>query len=96
MLEVIRKVIEGVIAQRLRQFAEDKDMLPRRQMGGRKSRSTETALALLLGEIRTVWEREDSIATVLSLDISGAFDRIIPERLIWMLRRKGVPREICG
>lgn len=96
LLEVVSKVVEATIAQRLRQMAEDKGMLPRRQMGGRKGRSTETALALLLGEIRTVWERADSIASVLSLDISGAFDRVIRERLVWILHRKGVPRNIYG
>ena len=36
------------------------------------------------------------MATVLSLDISGAFDRVIRERLIHVLRSRKVPRSICG
>ena len=32
------------------------------------------------------------LATVLALDISGAFDRVLKERLAWVLRKRGLPR----
>src|SRR5699024_8484126 len=65
-------------------------------MGARKGYSTDTALALLLGLIRAAWEEPDAVATVLSLDVSGAFDRVIRERLVHVLRSRKVPRSICG
>lgn len=96
LLEVLGKVIEATIGNRLRALAENHGLLPDRQMGARKGRSTDTALALLLGLIRAAWEEPGAVATVLSLDISGAFDRVIRERLIHVLRSRKVPRGICG
>ena len=54
------------------------------------------ALALLLGQIRTAWENPEAVATVLSLDVSGAFDQVLRERLVHKIRRRRVPRSICG
>jgi hypothetical protein len=36
------------------------------------------------------------VATLLSLDVSGAFDQAIPERLHHNLRMKGVPQSLAG
>jgi hypothetical protein len=60
-------------------------------MGNRPNRSTDTAVDLLVEQIHTVWESKDHLASVLSLDISGAFDRVNHVRLLDNLRRKGVP-----
>jgi len=81
LLETIGKIVEAVMATRLRTMAEKHDMLPPQQMGARQGKSTETALTLLLSQICTVWEEEDSVATLLSLDMSGAFPRVLQERL---------------
>ena len=35
------------------------------------------------------------MATLLSLDISGAFDRVIRKRLIHVLRAKGIPQRLA-
>lgn len=96
LLEVVSKVIEAVIGSHLRRLAEEHGLLPDRQMGARKGRSTETALALLLSQIRAAWEAPGAVATVLSLDMLGAFDRVIRERLIHVLRSKIIPRSIYG
>ena len=37
---------------------------------------------LLVEQIHTVWESKDHLATVLSLDISGAFDIVNHTRLL--------------
>ena len=60
-------------------------------MGGRKGRSTETALELLTEQVRTVWASGNFVASLLSLDISGAFDTVNPIRLLDILRKKGIP-----
>ena len=85
-------MVEAVTAGRVRSIAERHGLLPEQQMGARTGRSTETAVSLLLSQIRTVWEEPDSVASVLSLDISGAFDRVVKARLIHILQAKGILR----
>jgi hypothetical protein len=59
-------------------------------MGNRPQRSTEVALEFLLEQIYTTWNT-GNIATVLSLDISGAFDTVNHLRLLDNLRKKRIP-----
>lgn len=63
-------------------------------MGARAGRSTETALELLTSQIHTIWSSKRHIATLLSLDITGAFDRVNPTRLLDILRKKRLPYRI--
>ena len=60
-------------------------------MGVRKGRSTETALELLVEQVQTVWTSNKHVASLLSLDISGAFDTVNPIRMLDTLRKKGLP-----
>lgn len=96
LLETVGKVIEAVIATKIRDFAEDNQLLPDAQMGARRGRSTETAVASLLARIRAAWSADGAIASVLALDVSGAFDRVIRDRLVWVMRTKGLPRMACN
>ena len=68
-------------------MTERHGLLPEQHMDARTGtrRSTETAVSLLLSQIRTVWAEPDSVASVLSLDISGTFDRVVKERLVHTL-----------
>jgi hypothetical protein len=66
------------MAKRLSDLAERYKLLPDEQMGARPGRSVDTALELLTEQIHTVWESKDHVATLLSLDISGAFDTVHP------------------
>ena len=95
LLNTLGKVMEAVTAHYLQDLAERYNLLPETQMGARKNRSTETALDLLLSQIRATWSAE-GIATVLSMDISGAFDHVVRDRMIHILRGKGVPASIVG
>lgn len=91
LLSTIGKIIETIAARRLSALAEQNSLLPDTQMGNRKDRSTDTALDLLLEQIHTVWQAKDQVATVLSLDIAGAFDTVNHLRLLDNLRKKQVP-----
>ena len=56
----------------------------------RKNRSTLSALTLLTSTIKTAWAiRKDFIVLMLSLDISGAYNNVPHERLLYILRAKG-------
>ena len=80
-----------MVAQQLSKAAEEHHLLPDTQMGARPGRSTETALELLTRQIHTIWRSKRHVATLLSLDISGAFDTVNPTRLLDTLRKKGLP-----
>ena len=90
LLSTLGKVFESVMAQRLSNLAEQHDLLPNTQMGNRKNRSTEAALELLVAQIHTIWSSKKHVASVLSLDISGAFDTVNHTRLLSNLRQKKV------
>ena len=80
------------MAKRLSQAAEEHRLLPDTQMGARPGRSTETALELLTAQVKTIWGSGQFVASLLLLDISGAFDTVNSTRLLDILRRKGLPR----
>jgi len=60
-------------------------------MGARPGRSTETALELLIAQVKTAWGSGKFVVSLLSLDISGAFDTVNSIRLLNILRKKGLP-----
>jgi hypothetical protein len=60
-------------------------------MGNRRGRSTDIALDMLTEQIYIVWQEKDSVASVLLLDIAGAFDIVNHLRLLDNLRKKRVP-----
>jgi hypothetical protein len=60
-------------------------------MGARRGRSTETALEPLVEQVRTAWTSKRHVASLLSHDISGAFDTVNPIRLLDTLQKKRIP-----
>jgi hypothetical protein len=83
--------METLVAKRLSKVAEDHHLLPNTQMGARAGRSTETALELLVEQVRTIWSSKKHVATLLSLDIAGAFDTVNLVRLLNILRKNSLP-----
>jgi hypothetical protein len=65
-------------------------------MGNRRGYSTKLALLSLLSQVRAVWDLGNYIATLLSLNMSDAFNQVIPEQLHYNLRIKGVPQSLAG
>lgn len=62
-------------------------------MGARPNRSTISAVELVTEQIHAIWgKNKTKVASILSLDISGAFDNLSHKRLIYNMREKGVPR----
>ena len=91
LLNTLGKILETVLARKITDLAESYKLLPNCQMGNRKQRSTETALEFLLEQIHTAWGLK-KVASVLLLDIAGAFDTVNHTRLLDNLRIKGIPR----
>ena len=82
--------MEAITAARLSKIAEEAKLLPEIQIEFRKDRSTESALFLLTSQIEKVW-KESIVVSLLSLDISGVYDRVLPEILQKILERKEIP-----
>jgi hypothetical protein len=88
----LAKIVEKVAALKLTQAAEEHNLLPWTQMGARKQRSTLSALELLTASVQTAWKsRPGCVVSMLSLDLSGAFDNVDHRRLIYILKSKGFP-----
>jgi hypothetical protein len=78
-------------APRLSYVVETHQLLPPTHIGGRKARSTEHAIHLLLERIYEAWNRADGqVASLLLLDVSGAFDNVSHERLLHNLRKRRI------
>ena len=91
LLPTLGKVIESVIAGKVTQAAEANGLLPDEQMGNRAHRSTELAIRLVVAQAQEAW-RQKATASLLQLDISGAFDTVNHIRLLATLREMGYPR----
>ena len=66
-------------------------LLLQTQMGC-KNHSTFTALSLLTEMVHTVWKWNPTfIMSMLSLDLSGTFDKVSHEWLLWIMQKKRLP-----
>ena len=87
--------MESIMSKKITHIAETHRLLPDTQMGARRGRSTETALELLTEQIHTVWgQGNDKVATLLSMDVAGAYDTVSHRRLIHNLRKRKIPKWI--
>ena len=82
--------MEAITAARLSKVVEETKLLPEIQIEFRKDRSTESALFLLTSQVEKVWKKS-ILASLLSLDISGVYNRVLPEILQKILKRKRIP-----
>lgn len=92
LLNTLAKVLEAVVAGRISKEAEARNLLPQSQMGARPGRSTVSALELITEQVQSVWKGNPTIvASMLCLDISGAFDNVSHQRLIHNIKMKAYP-----
>ena len=95
LLNTMGKTLEAVISNRIKYIAEAYDLLPDTQYGARTGRDTETALQQITEKIHTIWgRRRKRIASLLSLDVSKAFDRVSHTRLTHNLRKRRIPESL--
>jgi ribonuclease HI len=89
LLNTLGKALEAIIANRLTYLADTYHLLPSRHTGGRKLASTDHAIHLLLQRIHEAWA-DGQVASLLLLDVSGAFDNVSRERLLHNLRKRRI------
>jgi hypothetical protein len=90
LLSTIGKAIETVIASRIAETAEECNLLLESQMGNRKGRNAELAIRVVTEAIYSSWKHR-GVASLLQLDIKGAFDMVNYVRLLDTMRSKGYP-----
>ncbi|KAI7698384.1 hypothetical protein KC353_g17003 [Hortaea werneckii] len=91
LLNTIGKIMDAVMARRLSYLVETYHVLPDTHIGGRKMRSTEHALHLIIERIYKAWNTGlGKVASLLLLDVTGAFDNVSHERLLHNLRTRRV------
>jgi ribonuclease HI len=92
LLNTLGKALEAILATRLTYLADTHDLLPNRHTGGRKLTSTDHAVHLLLQSIHKAWA-EKRVASLLLLDVSGAFDNVSRPRLLHNLRKRRIDQK---
>lgn len=89
LLSSIGKLLEAIVAHRLRDLNVKYNILPKTQFGV-AGRCTTRALQKLLDSVYIAW-CQNLLATLLSLDIKGAFDRVDRKKLLDVMIAKGLP-----
>src|SRR5439155_8728869 len=72
---------------------ETHELLLPHHYGGRPGRSTEDAMMILSENIHQAW-KEKKIYTAVYMDIAGAFNNVLYERLIHNLKKRRIPHVI--
>ncbi len=81
-------MLESVIAQQILTLSEELSLLPAQHMGARLGRSIDTTLDYLVQQIHTTWQNKDLVASLLLLNTTGAFDRVVPALLLYYKRKQ--------
>ncbi|KAJ3539807.1 hypothetical protein NM208_g5342 [Fusarium decemcellulare] len=95
LLPSLGKLLEKIVTNRLKKLAMDHNLLPASQYGA-PGKSTSSAIHAILKRVYKAWSRRTKkqwkkAVTVMSLDISGAFNRVKREILLKILVKKKVP-----
>jgi hypothetical protein len=90
LLNRLRKVLEGIIAQQILSLSEEHGLLLAQHMGARPSSSIDAALDILVQQIHAPWQYKDRVATQLLLNMTGAFYRVLPSGLLHNTRERKI------
>ncbi|KAJ5159350.1 uncharacterized protein N7500_009001 [Penicillium coprophilum] len=89
LLNTLGKVLEAIVATRIAWCVEEYKLLPETHLGGRKGVSVDHAIQLILGKIHQAWG-DSKIASMLLLDVAGAYDMVSHERLLYNMQQMGL------
>lgn len=93
LLNTLGKVLEAILAKRLSYLATEHTLLLRTHMGRQKGTFTDHACHYLLDQVYATWNTK-KVASLLLLDVAGAFDNINQSRLIHNLRKRQVDHKL--
>ncbi|OOQ86154.1 putative reverse transcriptase [Penicillium brasilianum] len=86
LLNTLGKILESINATRIAWAVEEYGLLPKSHLGGRKGVSVDHAIQLILDRIHRAWGRGKK-ASMLLLDVAGAYDNVSHERLLHNIKQ---------
>jgi hypothetical protein len=86
LLVTLGKILESIIATRIAWAVEEYGILPKTHLGGRKRISVDHVIQLILDRVHCAWGTGTK-ASMLLLDVAGAYDNVSHERLLHNIRR---------
>ncbi|KAJ6029797.1 hypothetical protein N7499_012205 [Penicillium canescens] len=89
LLNTLGKVLEAIVATRIAWAVEEHRLLPDTHLGGRKGISVDHAIQLILDRVHTAWGFNKK-ASMLLLDVAGAYDNVSHQRLLHNMRQIGL------
>ena len=90
LLSTVAKVLTGLVAEDVSRLVELHQLLPKTHFGGRPGRTTTDAIHFLAQSIKGAWQKGE-VASILFLDVEGAFPDAVTNRLIHNLKRRRIP-----
>ena len=90
LLNTLGKLFSTIVTDDLSYFCETRHVFPPNQFGGRPARTTTDSTLLLTHTIKEAW-RNKKVASVLFLDVQGAFPNVVKEVLLHDMKTRGVP-----
>ena len=93
LLSVLGKGLERLIAHRMAWIAIKYKVLHPQQFGALPLRSATDLAAALIHDVEEAWSRGLK-ASMLTLDVQGAFDAVLPGRLVRRLQEQGWPTNV--
>ena len=95
LLCTIVKVLTVIVAEDLSHLVEKHQLVPSTHFGGRPGHTTTDALHYLVYKVKKAW-CEGKVASILFLDVEGAFPSVVTDRLIHNLCKRGIPAAYVG
>lgn len=92
LLSTMGKVLSAIVAEDMSQLIEEHNLLPPTHFGGRPNRTTTDALHYLVMKIKQAW-RKGLVASVLFLDVEGAFPNAVTSKIIHNLKKRRMPAQ---
>jgi len=90
LLSTVAKVLTALITEDISRLVECHQLLPKTHFGGRPGRTTADAVHYLTQRIKGAWQK-GNVASILFLDVEGAFPNAVTDRLIHNLRKRRIP-----
>jgi hypothetical protein len=89
------EVLMAIVAEDMSCLVKKHQLIPTTHFGGWPGRTTTDTLHYLVYKIKDAWQ-EGKVASILFLDVEGAFPNAITDRLIHNLRKCRIPKAYIG
>lgn len=90
LISTMAKVLTALIATNISNLVEQHQLLPKTHFGGRPGRTTTDAIHFIVDKIKQAWVN-NKVASILFLDVEGAFPNAVTKTLIHNLRKRRIP-----